>query len=82
MNREEYNNSMDKLMSEGHSVYTAEAILTGDPTLSALALAGSGKLEDMQRFVSISKLYRNAEKLNELESANTEVYMDDESHTL
>jgi len=82
MNREEYNNRMNKLMDEGHSVYTAEAILTGDPMLSALALAaGSGKLEDMQRFVSISKLYRNTEKLNELESSNTEVY-NDEEHTL
>lgn len=81
MNREEYNKSLDKLMSEGHSVYTADAIVSGDPTLSALALAGSGKLEDMQRFVSVSKLYRNAEKLNELEEANTEVY-NNEEHTL
>lgn len=77
MNREEYNKSLDRLKSEGRSVYTADAILTGDPSLSALALAGTGKLEDMQRFVSVRKLYRNAEKLNELEKANTEVYNDE-----
>ena len=82
MNREEYNSRRDKLMNEGHSIYSADAILTGDPTLSALALAGSGKLSDMQRFVSVRSLYKNAERLNELEKANTEVYLDEDGHTL
>lgn len=78
MNREEYNKKRDEIIKNGNSVFTADAVLTGDPVLSALALAGSGNLSDMQRYVSISKLYRNAEKLNEIEKANTEVYNNDE----
>ena len=78
MNREEYNNRRDKLMSEGHSVYTADAILTGDPMFSALALAGSGELKDMLTFVEVNRMYRNAEAVNKLDEANTEVYSDDE----